>query len=338
MSCVDVFVPCYNYGRFLRECVESVLTQDGVGVRVLIIDDASSDDSEQVGRALAARDGRVEYRRHIANRGHITTYNEGLDWAAGDYVVLLSADDVLFPGALLRAANVMDNRPDVGMVYGRHQCFMSADELPQGEQCLGSPSHTIWPGAEWIDAVCRRGSNNIASPEVVVRTQLQKAIGGYDIRLPHTADLDMWLRCALWQSVAFVDAVQAGYRHHGANMHCAIAPRLADELEHIGQTFNTFFKTHGRCLPDRVRLQELALAAVSRKAIDGAYSAFRARDTATSRRLLEIANVMYPECRAWKLHSRVKWMLRLGPGTWSLARRLTLRAADSCITQGAAPI
>ena len=54
MPSVDVIVPCYNYGRFLRECVESVLDQDGVDVRVLIIDDASADDTPDVGRALAA--------------------------------------------------------------------------------------------------------------------------------------------------------------------------------------------------------------------------------------------------------------------------------------------
>ena len=77
MSRVDVIVPCYNYGRFLRECVESVLGQP-VDVRVLIIDDASTDDTPEVAAALAAEDARVEFRRHAVNRGHIATYNEGL--------------------------------------------------------------------------------------------------------------------------------------------------------------------------------------------------------------------------------------------------------------------
>src|SRR5436190_991816 len=104
MASVDVFVPCYNYARFLRECVGSVLAQEGVDVRVLILDDSSTDDSEQVGRALAAEDPRIEYRRHEKNRGHIATYNEGVEWIAGDYAMLLSADDMLAPGALARAA------------------------------------------------------------------------------------------------------------------------------------------------------------------------------------------------------------------------------------------
>ena len=88
MARVDVIVPCYNYGHFLEGCVESALRQEGVDVRVLIIDDASPDDTEVVGRRLAERDPRVTYRRHAVNQGHIATYNEGLlEWADGDYAL-----------------------------------------------------------------------------------------------------------------------------------------------------------------------------------------------------------------------------------------------------------
>ena len=58
--------------------------QEGVDVRVLIIDDASPDDSAEVAKKIAARDPRVEVVVHATNRGHIATYNEGLlDWADG---------------------------------------------------------------------------------------------------------------------------------------------------------------------------------------------------------------------------------------------------------------
>src|SRR5579884_1695444 len=108
MSQVDVVIPCYNYARFLHQCVQSVLSQEGVDVRVLIIDDASKDETPQVGAALAAQDKRVEFRRHRTNHGHIATYNEGLiDWAAGEFSLLLSADDVLIPGSFARAVKLL---------------------------------------------------------------------------------------------------------------------------------------------------------------------------------------------------------------------------------------
>src|SRR5205823_3987651 len=116
---VDVVVPCYKYGHFLRQCVESVLSQEGVDVRVLIIDDCSPDNTPDVAAQLVREDPRVEYRRHTVNQGHIATYNEGLlDWVNGDYCLLLSADDWLTPGALARAARVFSAHPDVVLVCG----------------------------------------------------------------------------------------------------------------------------------------------------------------------------------------------------------------------------
>src|SRR5262245_25677862 len=131
MSSVDIIVPCYKYAHFLRECIESILTQE-VDLRVLILDDASPDDTPAVAAALMTQDSRVAYRRHTINQGHIATYNEGLiKWARSDYSVLLSADDMLTPGALLRAVRLMDEHPEVGFVYGRALSFRSDQPLPK---------------------------------------------------------------------------------------------------------------------------------------------------------------------------------------------------------------
>ena len=80
MAKADVVVPCYNYGRFLEACVESILRQSITDIRVLIIDDASSDDSLLVAKQLAQRDSRVTVVSHSQNKGHIETYNEGIAW------------------------------------------------------------------------------------------------------------------------------------------------------------------------------------------------------------------------------------------------------------------
>ena len=137
MSGVDVVVPAYNYGHFLRECVESVLAQSHPDLRVLIIDDASIDQTQAVCAALAAEDPRVEIRRHAVNQGHIQTYNEGIALAERDYMLLLSADDFLLPGALARAVAVLDARPDVGLAYGDYVTFRAGDRLP--DPFVGSP-------------------------------------------------------------------------------------------------------------------------------------------------------------------------------------------------------
>ena len=73
MRRIDVIVPCYNYGRFLDQCVSSVLRQASVDVRVLVIDDASPDNTAEVAEALARQDPRVTFIRHRKNIGHINS-------------------------------------------------------------------------------------------------------------------------------------------------------------------------------------------------------------------------------------------------------------------------
>ena len=146
MTSVSVIIPCYKYGHFLEEAVTSVLDdQEGVDVRVLIIDDASSDDSADVARKIAARDPRVEVIVHTANKGNIATYNEGLlEWADGDYCVLLSADDRLTPGALRRARDLLDAHPGVGFVYG-HSLWFSRRATAVGSDESAGLVGVAWP-------------------------------------------------------------------------------------------------------------------------------------------------------------------------------------------------
>ena len=216
MASVDVVVPCYNYARYLRACVESVLSQENVDVRITIIDDHSPDNTPEVGRALAEADSRVTYLRHLVNKGHIATYNEGLERASADYVLLLSADDLLTPGSLGRAASLMDANPSVGLVYGS-SIRVYGDVLPPAR--TKSTGTTVWKGADWIRLKCRAGRNFICCPEAVMRTKVLHQLGGYKPSLPHSADMEMWMRAALTSDVGRVNgADQAYYRVHNLSM------------------------------------------------------------------------------------------------------------------------
>src|ERR1019366_10242473 len=138
-----------------------------------------------VARAIAASDGRVEVAEHATNLGHIATYNEGLlDWADGDYTVLLSADDRLAPGALRRAADLLDTHPRVGFVYGHPVHFEDGTTPPAARTTVRGWS--VWPGRWWIERQFRHAHSCITSPEVVVRTSLQRQVGGSDLGLPHS--------------------------------------------------------------------------------------------------------------------------------------------------------
>jgi hypothetical protein len=218
MSRVDVVVPCYNYARFLTRCVESALGQEGVEVRVLILDDASSDDTPEVGRRLAASDSRVEYRRHDVNRGHIATYNEGLlEWAKAEYSLLISADDVVAPGAFRRATRLLDLHAEAGMAYGMAHTIENDDDPPAMPPPAIEESRVI-SGERFLRHCCERAYCPVSTPTAVVRTSVQRACGGYSSDLPHSGDLEMWMRFALRGPIGVLRSVQAFYRWHAANM------------------------------------------------------------------------------------------------------------------------
>jgi glycosyltransferase involved in cell wall biosynthesis len=283
MSSVDVIVPCYRYGDFLEECVDSVLAQSGPSVRVLIIDDASPDNTKGIATKLAERDSRVTVLSHSLNRGHIASYNEGIELAFSEYLLLLSADDYLLPGALRRAVQVFEAHPGVGMVIGKAVDLFDGNKPPEISDGLVSdpPHYRIMSGREFIEfSGCR---NRVATPTVVVRTKLQKQLGGYRPELPHTGDMEMWLRFAAHASVGVLDAYQAVYRRHSSNMSVSYTREFwLPDLEQRKAALECFFESCGSKFPDRqlrVRLWRL----LGLDAISSASGAFNEGKIETSR-------------------------------------------------------
>jgi glycosyltransferase involved in cell wall biosynthesis len=317
MARVDVIVPCYNYGRYLRQCVESVLTQEGVEVRVLIIDDCSSDDSEAVGRHLAAADPRVEYRRHPVNRGHIATYNEGIEWLAAEYALLISADDLLAPGALQRACAFLDSHPDVGFVYGKVIRWNMGRPKPSCDSPSGPAPASIIPGREWIARICA-GDPPTTSPEVVVRTSLQKQLGYYRADLPHWADVDLWMRFAARAPVAYIDCDQAYYRIHDTNMN--LSYKGLRDLEQRRTTFRSLFGTHRHLIPNGEQLEVVAFRHIAECACWSAHRMFNDNNLSACESYLRFARETYSPISSSSIARRLRWKMAIGRKAWGLVR------------------
>jgi glycosyltransferase involved in cell wall biosynthesis len=271
---VTIVVPCFNYGRFLPACVATLLEQSGVEVDVIIVDDASTDGSDEVADELASRHDRVRVMHHSRNAGHIATYNDGLAEATGDYVVLLSSDDLLTPGSLQRATALLEAYPSVGLVYG-HPVRFAGDSPPVAQT---RPTHwMLWSGHDWLSTRFRRGRNCIISPEVVLRTSILRKIGGFNSDLPHTGDLELWLRAAAVADVGYVGADQAWYREHNNNMHSTVflASELTGMAVDLGERARTFAAVSHRLGPELPQSDEWLMAARRAIAVEALTLALR---------------------------------------------------------------
>lgn len=318
MSSIDVVIPCYRYAHFLRECVRSVLTQSHGDIRVLILDDASPDNTPEVAGALAAEDPRVTYVRHAVNKGHIATYNEGIEWAAADYFLLLSADDVLLPGAFERAIRFLDTHPQAGFL------FSDAMELaPDGSKHRSNPvpglpataADCILESHDFIVLCAQR--NVVPTPTAIIRTSLQKRVGGYRPDLPHAGDMEMWLRLAVHGPVGYIHVPQAIYRLHSTNMSHAYnqRSRLPDLLQRKA-ALESFLGEYAGMLPRAGEIRRQAFRTYSRDAVGYASAAFNNGDCALSKQLADYAVTLSPDTRQSWQWLKYTMKIFMGPRIW----------------------
>lgn len=323
MSRVDVVVPCYNFGRFLGDCVAGALDdQPGTDVRVLIIDDASQDDSAEIAQKLAVADDRVSVIVHPVNRGHIATFNEGvLDWADADYCVLISADDKLTPGALRRAADLMDARPEVGFVYGGVVGFHDGEELPPARTTPSRHPKT-WSGHQWLEQRFKEAHTCVFSPEVVMRTSVVHRVGGFNPDLYHTSDVEIWMKLATFADVGYVFADQAYKREHTEQM-----SGVVDDLLHLEQrrvAYEAVLKRYGDVLPDAARLSDMVHRELAKEAFWVAARAYDQGQTATVpvKDLEAFAFDCWPDAASLGTYRSLQWRRRVGPAIMPYLRPL----------------
>lgn len=192
---VTVILTCYNHEHLLPDAFASVAEQDHPDLRLIVTDDASTDDSVRVIEdALARTDLDATTIFHDVNRGLCATLNEALALVETPYVVHLSGDDWMAPQRVSAQVAALDATPEAALVYGDAWIAASPSEEP-------TERFSDHFAGEWRDqhqddlyrALLR--TDWIPAPSVMSRTDCLRAVGGFDERLP-VEDYDMWLRLA----------------------------------------------------------------------------------------------------------------------------------------------
>jgi glycosyltransferase involved in cell wall biosynthesis len=267
MPCIDVAVPCYQYGRYLRDCVTSITSQDVEGLRVLIIDNGSTDNSLEVAQELARRDERITIAHHPHNLGQKHTYNQAIDWASAPYFMILDADDVLAEGALSRAVAIMDSDPTIAFCHGIElRLPFVPGAIPPINASDRPPQWSTETGLAFIAGICRQPINPVGTSTVVMRTSAQKLAGHYHPSLKHADDVEMSLRLATFGKVARTNAVQAVRRLHAHQLSRDFDEGFIRDCEERFAAYAVFFRGPGRALSGARALHRTAERSLASKA------------------------------------------------------------------------
>lgn len=203
---VSVIIPTYNRAEILPKSVNSVLNQTFEDFELIVVDDASEDHTGSVISGM--NDNRIDYVRHHDNRHVSAARNTGIEHARGEFIAFLDDDDCWLPGKLEQQVRLMNQDPEVGMVY----CWMSyqrgGKELRKYKPALR--------GNIFAETLVGQPIGNAST--LLVRASIIEDIGGFDVELSRGNDGDFIRRVAKQYNVDYVPEVLVIYSvGHGAD-------------------------------------------------------------------------------------------------------------------------
>jgi glycosyltransferase involved in cell wall biosynthesis len=209
---VAVIVTCYNQERFIRQALDSILTQTRAADEIVVIDGFSHDRSVvAITDWIAENDVRVTFVAHDRNYGLCATLNQAMTLITSDFVVTLYGDDWLEPQRLeTQSAVLAAASDDVCMVVSsmREVDRRGIPILVHDLRGSIEPLASLTPAARVESLV---GENVIPSPAVMVRADRVREVGGYDESLTFD-DYDMWMRLLGHYTLVYEPSVVVNYR------------------------------------------------------------------------------------------------------------------------------
>jgi len=204
---VTIYIPCRNYGRFLKQSVDSVFSQQYKNWELIIIDEASSDDTSSISQDLTNKHSdRIKFIKNKEPMGLQKLANHVLNIANGKYMMRLDADDWLDESALLLMVTKLESSKKAGLIYGN---YYYTDI--QGKVI----------GVELREAIKNDDFSNQLPPHgacTLFRTRALKSVGGYSEDINAQDGWDLWYKLANRIGATSIQSPVFYYRQHGESM------------------------------------------------------------------------------------------------------------------------
>jgi glycosyltransferase involved in cell wall biosynthesis len=189
---VSVICLCYNHERFVEEALRSVKNQTYPNIELIVIDDCSKDGSVDVINRVLKEIAGAQFIPHSTNLGSCRAFNSGLEKCAGEFIIDLSADDVLMGDRVQKGVDALRS---AGESTGVH--FSDAELINETGRRLGFhsdrfPHASVRQGDVYAEVLQKYFIN---SPTMMVRRAVFEKLGGYDESLAYE-DFDFWVRSA----------------------------------------------------------------------------------------------------------------------------------------------
>jgi len=228
---VSVCIPTYRGAAHIAETIESVLAQSFADFELVIVDDASPDETGQV--VARYRDARLRYVRSECNAGVEENWNRCLRFARGRYFKLLPHDDLIAPDCLARQVAVLEADRDerLALVFCARRIIDSRSRALMTRRYPRRGSGVI-PARAVLRSCIRSGANLLGEPGgLLFRTALARRVGAFDANLRIVTDLDYWFRLLLHGDAYYLPERLASFRVSQGAWSVAIGAEQAAEFQ-----------------------------------------------------------------------------------------------------------
>jgi glycosyltransferase involved in cell wall biosynthesis len=212
---VSVIIPTYNRAHLIDKAIKSVLNQTYQDYEIIVVDNASTDNTKEVVKGF--NNFKIRYIYYCDNRGSSVARNVGIRASQGEFIALLDSDDEWLPEKLDRQVEVLQNEsPEVGVVY--------SDVLYIDENSKNMNRKLCNPKKEGYIYEDLLGGNCVGTPSaLLIKKECFHRFGLFDDLLKYHEDWDMWIRIAKYYRFVFIEVPLVKYRLH--------SNRISENLE-----------------------------------------------------------------------------------------------------------
>lgn len=254
---VSVVVPSYNHANFITTALDSVVAQSYNDYEIVILDDASSDQSIDQIQKFVDRHPEIpiKFLKHEQNMGGVLTLNELIENASGVYIALINSDDLWMPDKLEQQVRFLESHVDVGAVFT--QAFIVDDNGQKITRSVDFPadifvqknrSRGVWLRRFFFDLNC------LCHPSILIRKSIYDSIGLYDPRFRQLPDMQMWVRLFKFTKIHILEKPLVHLRFHTSNTSKVSIETSTRNLNELSLILTDFFDG----VPDEVMVEGFA--------------------------------------------------------------------------------
>lgn len=212
---VSVVMPSYNHGKYIKESIESVLNQTYGDLELIIVDDRSSDGSQDIIKRYAEKDQRVRYIFHKQNKGYGATLNDGLKETLGEFITTQDSDDIWNKYRVEKILKIFKTKKQVALVHHDADIIDTDGNLIKRSYCSASNLSNEERSGNPFNQLLRE---NFVFGCVILRRDCLNTIGFPDTRLEYAMDWHYWINLSRRFIFYYLPVSLVYYRIHEQNM------------------------------------------------------------------------------------------------------------------------